>query len=153
MYEYYILKAPSFLLNLAFWKTFEKLKLPSLFAAWLFRTFHNKSHNKKSFVIHSKTFVITISPTYLFLWKKWTFVGPCELFWSIFVRKTPHSSLFNIEAHIGICAQFLGIPCCISLVWKGIPPFLLLMLISAWLTVSSAINRDEKRLLNYSCLI
>ncbi len=27
------------------------LKLPSLFAAWLFWTFHNKSHNMKAFVI------------------------------------------------------------------------------------------------------
>ncbi len=31
--------------------------------------------------------MITISPTYLFIWKKWTFVGLYVAFWSIFVRK------------------------------------------------------------------
>ncbi len=36
---------------------------------------------------HSKSFMITISPSYLFIWKKWTFVGLCAAFWSIFLRK------------------------------------------------------------------
>ncbi len=31
--------------------------------------------------------MITISPTYLFIWKKWTFVGLCMAFWSMFSRK------------------------------------------------------------------
>ncbi len=60
--------------------------LPSLFAAWLFWTFHNKSHNMKV-ISHSTSFMFTISPTYLFIWKKWTFVGLCMAFWSIFLRK------------------------------------------------------------------
>ncbi len=37
----------------------------------------NKSHNMKALIIL----------TYLFKWKKWTFVVPCTPFWSIFVRK------------------------------------------------------------------
>ncbi len=31
--------------------------------------------------------MITISPTYLFIWKKLTFVGLCVALWSIFLRK------------------------------------------------------------------
>ncbi len=31
--------------------------------------------------------MITISPTYLFIWKKLTFVGLSATFWSIFLRK------------------------------------------------------------------
>ncbi len=31
--------------------------------------------------------MITISPTYLFIWKKLTFVGLCVAVWSIFWRK------------------------------------------------------------------
>ncbi len=30
--------------------------------------------------------MVTISPTYLFIWKKITFVGLCAAFWSIFLR-------------------------------------------------------------------
>ncbi len=36
---------------------------------------------------HSKSFMITISPTYLLIWKKLTFVDLCVAFWSIFLRK------------------------------------------------------------------
>ncbi len=47
-------------------------------------TFHNKS------IGHSKSFMITISPTYLFIWKELTFVGLCVAFSSIFlIKKTP----------------------------------------------------------------
>ncbi len=35
---------------------------------------------------HSKSFMITISPTDLFIWKKLTFVGLCVAFWCIFLR-------------------------------------------------------------------
>ncbi len=60
------------------------LKLTSLFAAWLFWTFHTKSHNRKALVILSHSW-ITISPTYLFIWNKWT-VQPSGVFsW----EKTP----------------------------------------------------------------
>ncbi len=31
--------------------------------------------------------MVTISPTYLFIWNKLTFVGLCVAFWSIFARK------------------------------------------------------------------
>ncbi len=68
------------------WFWLSILKLPSLFDAWLFWTFHTKSHNMKALVI-SKSFIITISPTYLFIWKKWTFVCLCVASWRIFLRK------------------------------------------------------------------
>ncbi len=47
---------------------------------------------------HSKSFMINISPTYLFIWKKLTFVGLCEAFWSIFLRKI--SSQINHANHM-----------------------------------------------------
>ncbi len=47
-------------------RSYLNLKLPSLFAASLFWTFHIKSHNK--------SFIITISHTYLFIWKYWTLI-------------------------------------------------------------------------------
>ncbi len=36
---------------------------------------------------HSKSFMITISPTYLLIWKRFTFVGLCVAFWGIFTRQ------------------------------------------------------------------
>ncbi len=75
------------------------LKLPSLFTAWLFWTFYNKSHNMKALVI-LKSFMITISPTYLFIWKKLTFVGLCGAFWDIFLRK--NSSQITHANHMTI---------------------------------------------------
>ncbi len=62
------------------------LELPSLFVAWLFWTFHNKSHNMKALVILSHSW----SPFLLLtcLYGKITFVGLCADFWSIFMRKT-----------------------------------------------------------------
>ncbi len=77
----------------------------------------------------------------------------CQLFWIIFAKKTPHSSFFKIGAHIGICAQISRNTLLYLPSLKDESPILLLMLISAWLTVSRAFNSDEKRLLNYSCLI
>ncbi len=82
----------------------KSLKLPSLFAATLFWTFHNKLHNMKALVIlshHDHHF------SHLFdFMKKWIFVGPCELLWSIFARrKLSTAQCFNIGAHIGIWAQ------------------------------------------------
>ncbi len=58
------------------------LKLPSLFAAWLFWTFHNKSHNMKGLVILSHLW----SPflPFICLYGKITFVRLC----AAFVRKT-----------------------------------------------------------------
>ncbi len=63
-----------------------KLKLPSLFAAWLFLTFHNKLNNMKALVILSHSWSPLFSLTCLY-GKKWTFVELCAAFWSIFVRK------------------------------------------------------------------
>ncbi len=62
------------------------LKLPSLLAAWLFLTFHIKSHNIKALVIlsHSQSPFLQLTCLY---GKKWTFVGLCEAFWSIFLEK------------------------------------------------------------------
>ncbi len=42
----------------------------------------------------------TISPTYLFIWKKITFVGLCVAFWNIFLRK--HSSQITHANHMTI---------------------------------------------------
>ncbi len=62
------------------------LKLPSLFAAWLFWTFHTKSHNMKALVIlsHSWSPFLALTCSY---GNQWTFVGLCGAFWSIFFRK------------------------------------------------------------------
>ncbi len=69
--------------------TTNNLKLPSLFVAWLFWTFHNKSHNMKALVI-LKSFMITISPAYLFIWKKMNLRGSlCSLLEYFLKKKTP----------------------------------------------------------------
>ncbi len=62
------------------------LKLPSLFAAWLFGTFHTTSHNMKALVIlsHSES---PFLPLICLYGNKWTFVGLYATFWSIFLRK------------------------------------------------------------------
>ncbi len=127
------------------------LKLPSLFAARRFWTFQYKLHNMRALVIlsqHDHHF----SHLLVFM-TKWTFVGPCELFWSIFVRKLPTVHHFNIGAHIGIWAQISRNTLLYLTRLKRGSPILLLMLISVWLTVSIAFNSDENVLLNYSCLI
>ncbi len=82
------------------------LKLPSLFAARLFGTFHNKLHNMKALVIlshHDHHF----SHLLVFM-KNCTFMCPCELFWSIFVRKNSPQLTVSTEAHIRSCAQISG---------------------------------------------
>ncbi len=62
------------------------LKLPSLFAAWHFWTFHTKSHNMKVLVILSHSWSAFLPPTCLY-GKKRTFVDRCAAFWSIFARE------------------------------------------------------------------
>ncbi len=128
------------------------LKLPSLFSARLFGTFQNKLHNMKALVIlshHDHHF----SHLLVFM-KKMNF---CGSLWALLEhfreKKLPTVHYFNIRAHIGICAQIstntlLYLP---SLKRESLS--LLIMLISAWLTVSRAFNSDEKLLLNYWCLI
>ncbi len=121
------------------------LKLPSLFAAR-----HNKLHNMNALVIlrhHDHHF----SDILVFM-KKFNFC-PCELFWSIFRRKNSTAHCFNIGAHIRICAQISRNTLLYLPSLKRESPILLLILISAWLTVSRAFNSDEKSLLNYPCLI
>ncbi len=62
------------------------LKLPSLLAAWLFWTFHNKSHNMKVLVILSQSWSPFLPLTCSY-GKKWTVMGLCAALWSIFLRK------------------------------------------------------------------
>ncbi len=62
------------------------LKLPSLFAAWLFWTFHTKPHNMKALIILSHSWSPFL-PVICLYGKKWTFVGVCAVFCSIFLRK------------------------------------------------------------------
>ncbi len=64
------------------------LKRRSLFAAWLFWTFHTKSHNMKALVILSNSWSPFLPLTCLY-GKKLTFVGLCTAFWSIFWEKLP----------------------------------------------------------------
>ncbi len=82
------------------------LKLPSLFAARLFWTFHNKLHIMKALVIlshHDHHF----SHLVVFMKKKKTFMCPCELFWSIFSRKTSLRSLFQHRgSYRHLCPNF-----------------------------------------------
>ncbi len=40
--------------------------------------------------------MLTIFPNYLFIWKKWTFVGLCVAFWSIFARRNSHQITMQI---------------------------------------------------------
>ncbi len=61
-------------------------KLPPLFAAWHFWTFHNKSHNMKALVILSHSWSPFLPLTCLY-GNKWSFVGLCVAFWSIFLQK------------------------------------------------------------------
>ncbi len=62
------------------------LKLPSLFAAWLFWTCHTKSHNMKALVILNHSWSPFL-PLICLYGKKITFVGLFVAFWSIFLRK------------------------------------------------------------------
>ncbi len=117
------------------------LKLPSLFVTWLFWTFHNKLHNMKALVIlshHDHHF----SHILVSMKKK----KHLEYFRE---KKVPTAQHFNIGAHIGICAQMSRNTLLYLPSFKREFPILLLMLISAWLTVSRAFNSDEKHLLNY----
>ncbi len=62
--------------------TSSKLKLPSLFDAWLFWTFHTKSHNMKALVILSHSWspflpLLRVFPEY-FLEKKLPLDYPCK---------------------------------------------------------------------------
>ncbi len=61
------------------------LKLPSLFDAWLFWTFHTKSHNMKALVILSHSWSQFL-PLIVYMEKK-TLVGLYAAFWGIFLRK------------------------------------------------------------------
>ncbi len=128
------------------------LKLPSLFAARLFWTFHNKLHNMKVLVIlshHDHHF------SYLLIFMKQ--MNFCGSLWALLEyfreKKLPTAHCFNIGAHIGICGQISRNTVLYLPSLKMESPILLLMLISAWLTVSRAFNSDEKHLQNYSCLI
>ncbi len=97
------------------------IKLPSLFTARLFWTFHNILHNMKALVIqshHDHHF----SHLFVFM-KKINFCGSLWALLEYFCETKPTAHSFNIGAHIGFVPTFLGIHCCTSLVWKGSPPF------------------------------
>ncbi len=67
------------------------LKLPSLFAAWLFWTFHNKSHNMKALVIlsHSRSPFLPLTSLY----GKNVFCGSSgRLFWEKNSLKITHAN-------------------------------------------------------------
>ncbi len=49
----------------------------------IFLKFSNKSYNMKTLIILSHSF------TYLFIWEKWTFVGPLHPFGVFSQEKTP----------------------------------------------------------------
>ncbi len=120
------------------------LKLPSLFAAKLFWTFHNKLHNMKALVIlshhdHDDHF----SHLLVFIKKK----NFCGSMWALLEyfreKKLPTAHCFNMAGtHIGICAQISRNTLLYLLSLKRESPILLLMLISAWLTVSRTFNSD-----------
>ncbi len=72
------------------------LKLPSLFTAWRFWIFHNKSHNMKALVILSHSWWPFLP--LICLYGKITFVGICVAYWSTFLRK--HSSQITHANHM-----------------------------------------------------
>ncbi len=73
------------------------LKLPSVFAAWLFWTFHNKSHNMKALVILSHSWSsflpltclygkneplrVSVQPSEVFSWEKTSPRLPMQITW------------------------------------------------------------------------
>ncbi len=128
------------------------LKLPSVFTARLFWTFHNKLHSMKALVIlhhHDHYF------SHLFVFMKQ--MNFCGSMWALLEyfheKKTPHSPLFQHRvSYRDLCPNFYVYPVVLPSL-KRESPILLFMLISAWLTASRAFNSDEKRLLNVSCLI
>ncbi len=108
------------------------LKLPSLFAARLFWTFHNTLHNMKTLVIlshHDHHFSHLI-----------VFMNFCGSLWALLEyfheKKLPTAHCFNIGVRIGICAHVSRNTLLYFPLLKRESPILLLMLISAWLTVS-----------------
>ncbi len=127
------------------------VKLPSLFAARLFWTFHNKLHNMKALAILSHHYQ-HFSHLLVFMKKNFLWV-PMSSSGVFSWEKTPHSSPFQHRGSIGICAQISRNTLLYLPYLKREFPIVMLMLISAWLTVSKAFNCDEKPLLNYSCLI
>ncbi len=54
----------------------------------LFLNFSNKSHNMKTLIILNNS-RSPFLPTYLFIWRKYSFVRPYVPFWSIFLTKNP----------------------------------------------------------------
>ncbi len=110
------------------------LKLPSLFAARLFWTFHNNLHNMKALIIlshHDHHF----SHLLVFM-KQMNFCGSLGALLEYFhEKKLPTAHCFNIGAHIGICAQISRNPLLYPPSLKRESLILLIMLISAWLPV------------------
>ncbi len=75
---------------------FIKLKLPSLLTAWLFWTFHNKSHNMKTLVILSYSWSPFLPLTCLYGKNEllWGSVQPSEVF-----SREKHSPDYPCKSH------------------------------------------------------
>ncbi len=71
------------------------LKLPSMFAAWVFWTFHTKSHNMKALVIHDHHFShllvymeknellwVSVQPSGILSWEKSLLGLPMQITWA-----------------------------------------------------------------------
>ncbi len=89
--------------------SFTDLKLPSLFAAQRFSTFHTKSHNMKALVILSHSWSPFL-PIICLYGKKWTFVGLCAVFWSIFLRKNSSQITHANQMTMATSGQILSWP-------------------------------------------
>ncbi len=70
------------------------LKLPSLLTAWLFWTFHIKSHNMKALVILSHSWSPFL-PLICLYGEKNECLWVCVAFWNIFLRKNSHITHAN----------------------------------------------------------
>ncbi len=78
---------------------FSYLKHPSLFAAWFFWTFQNKSHNMKALFVLSHSWSQFLTLTCLY--GEMNFCGArCTLLEYFWEKKVPPDRLFNIGAHI-----------------------------------------------------
>ncbi len=106
------------------------LKLPSLFAARFFWTFHNKLHNMKALVIlrhhdHHFSYLLVFMKKRELLWVPVSSSGAFSR-----EKKLPTAHCFNIGAHIGICVQISRNTLLYLPSLKRDSPILLLMLIS-----------------------
>ncbi len=94
--------------NMWYFILYAFLKLPSLFIAWLFWTFHTKANNMKALIILSHSWSPFLSLTCLY--GKWGFVGLCVAFCGIFLRKKPSQLTHSNHMTMTISGQILSSP-------------------------------------------